>query len=183
MSRILVGRKRTALNWMITPETLRRTRPNPTRRGCALAQFQKTSVVPCLLLIALQSGCTSLPVAPQQQQAWQQDAARACLDRRGDAALVPTRDFRSDGCSLWPDGSWQMCCVAHDMDYWCGGAARDRRKTDRTLGQCVSDQGHPVIGRVMSAGVRVFGTYYLPLPWRWGFGWPWLGQPAPPAAQ
>jgi hypothetical protein len=40
---------------------------------------------------------------------------------KGEPAGTPTRAFLTDGCSWWPDGAWQECCVTHEIAYWCGG--------------------------------------------------------------
>jgi len=106
------------------------------------------------------------------------DAAVATADdacrSRGYPAGEPTRPFVTDGCSLWPDGAWQDCCVRHDMDYWCGGSTEERRESDRALQQCVaqsfSDWRGGALGGMMRAGVVVGGVGWLPTYWRWGYG-------------
>ncbi len=103
-------------------------------------------------------------------------AKERCLKRRGNSSLVPEKEFRTDGCSLWPDGDWQSCCVDHDMEYWCGGSASERKKFDHTLGSCIAGKGHSVLGPTMGVAVRVGGLWVLPTPWRWGYGWPWLSS-------
>jgi hypothetical protein len=35
----------------------------------------------------------------------------------------------------------------------------------------VADLGHPCLARLMYLGVRVGAPAWVPLPWRWGFGW------------
>jgi hypothetical protein len=86
---------------------------------------------------------------------------------------TPPHPFRTDGCSLWPDRDWQACCVEHDMDYWCGGSAEQRRTADRVLRQCVRARQHPVAASLMYWGTRLGGHPWLPPPWRWGYGWRW----------
>ncbi len=99
-----------------------------------------------------------------------------------DGGRRPPKPFVSDGCSLFPDGNYRTCCERHDLDYWCGGTVAQRRAADRDLQQCVAERGHPARSRLMFAGVRVGGVPWLPLPWRWGFGWPYgRGYTAPPA--
>jgi hypothetical protein len=89
------------------------------------------------------------------------------------------KPFTSDGCSLFPDGTveqqelWLTCCVAHDFDYWQGGSATQRERSDARLKQCVKEVGEPIIASMMLAGVRVGGSPYLPTPFRWGYGWPY----------
>jgi len=111
-------------------------------------------------------GAVSLTLQPLAEQ--------MCRQQRGNSALLPPAKFTTDGCSLWPDGSWQSCCFEHDMAYWCGGSAQLRKAADHTLKQCVIDSGSPLTGVIMGTGVRVGGLWLLPLPWRWGYGWPWL---------
>lgn len=85
--------------------------------------------------------------------------------------LPEKKPFTSDGCTLWPDGPWGGCCVAHDYAYWKGGTAKMRKQADKDLRDCVAARGYPVIGWVMYVGVRLFGSVYWPVPWRWGYGW------------
>ncbi|MEE8307636.1 MAG: hypothetical protein V3R81_10250 [Gammaproteobacteria bacterium] len=47
--------------------------------------------------------------------------------------------FTTDGCSMYPDGEWLACCIAHDMDYWCANPQTTRAQADRTLKRCVAD--------------------------------------------
>ena len=95
---------------------------------------------------------------------------------------LPPYEFISDGCSWWPDGEWVRCCVTHDVIYWVGGSSEERKKADREMNRCVSNTGHPIMGKVMYYGVRMGGVYWLPTPYRWGFGWefPQSGPPGKP---
>lgn len=85
--------------------------------------------------------------------------------------------FTSDGCSLFPDGSfnntkrWAHCCHAHDIDYWQGGTKAQRLTSDKRLEQCVSDAGLPGLGQLMFLGVRLGGIPMAPTSFRWGYGW------------
>lgn len=99
------------------------------------------------------------------------EAREDCEGRRG-AASVPPNPFTTDGCSLWPDCTWQKCCVDHDKWYWCGGSAEERRRADAVLRDCVARESARM-GGLMWAGVRAGGVPWLPFPWRWGYGWPW----------
>lgn len=94
----------------------------------------------------------------------------------------PPNIFKSDGCSCWPDGSWVECCVRHDLVYWMGGTSEERKAADRELTRCVSERGHPAVAQLMYIGVRVGGVWWLPTPFRWGFGWeyPQTGPPGRP---
>jgi len=87
------------------------------------------------------------------------------------------KEFVSDGCSAFPDGTlenqqlWLSCCVAHDFDYWRGGDYEQRKQSDLNLQQCVADIGQPQVAELMLAGVRVGGSPYWPTRFRWGYGW------------
>ncbi len=89
----------------------------------------------------------------------------------------PLKPFVSDGCSVFPDGTfeqkelWLSCCIQHDYDYWQGGTRQQRLNSDETLKTCVAKVGQPEIAALMLAGVRVGGTPYLPTKFRWGYGW------------
>jgi hypothetical protein len=89
-------------------------------------------------------------------------------------------DFTSDGCSAFPDGTyeekelWHSCCVEHDLAYWVGGSSDDREVADHELESCVEAVGKPTIAKLMLAGVRVGGTPWLPTRFRWAYGWPYL---------
>ncbi len=89
--------------------------------------------------------------------------------------------FSSDGCSLFPDGTWQDnslwkdCCFKHDYDYWKGGTEQEREDSDHALRQCVINLGETKIAQLMLTGVRTGGGPYWPTPYRWGYGWP-LGR-------
>lgn len=87
------------------------------------------------------------------------------------------RPFTSDGCSVFPDGTfsqkelWLNCCTAHDYTYWQGGTYNERVIADKALRQCVAKVGQPEIAALMLAGVRVGGSPYFPTTFRWGYGW------------
>ena len=85
----------------------------------------------------------------------------------------PPKPFASDGCSMFPNGNWNDCCVEHDRAYWRGGSAAGRKAADRALRDCVAKKGHPIIARLMYFGVRAGGAPWYPAPYRGGFGWPW----------
>ncbi len=82
-------------------------------------------------------------------------------------------DFKGDGCTLFPDFNYGDCCFEHDKDYFRGGSAKERRKSDLRLYRCVRSKkgfGNKLVAPLMLAGVRVFGVSFLPTPFRWGFG-------------
>lgn len=85
--------------------------------------------------------------------------------------------FTSDGCSLFPDGTfeqqnlWLDCCMLHDFDYWKGGTYQERSDADNALKKCVAEVGASKTAFIMLIGVRVGGSAFLPTPFRWGYGW------------
>lgn len=79
-------------------------------------------------------------------------------------------DFKSDGCSLFPDGDYRNCCVEHDKAYYVGGSSKERRIADNRLHECVRAKGHKFLAPVIWIGVRIGGVPFLPTPFRWGFG-------------
>ncbi len=96
----------------------------------------------------------------------------------GCASTTALRDFSSDGCSLFPDGDlsdrhkWLDCCVRHDMAYWRGGTAGERRRADAELKQCVAARtDNAGLAESMYLGVRAGGSPLLPSWFRWGYGW------------
>lgn len=148
----------------------------------ARADQRKAASLPVLLGVALW-GCAHAAhtVAPYRDDA---DAARELAERARSTCLarthrLPPRTFVTDGCSAFADDGWVECCVEHDAVYWCGGTAEGRRHADRRLEQCVAELGHPRLARLIYLGVRAGGATWLPLPWRWGFGWefPYDGDP------
>jgi hypothetical protein len=144
------------------------------------------TAVAVLAMALMSAGC--VPTASTigghdaaELERWARQAKDACVQRTGQA---PPYGFTTDGCTLSPDGTWQSCCVAHDEIYWCGGSARDRARADEQLRACIVDNGGPRIAGLMYSVVRVFGNPWLPVYWRWGYGWPWprgyVGDPHAP---
>ena len=89
------------------------------------------------------------------------------------AVAVDLADFKSDGCSMFPDGNYYSCCYLHDVAYWSGGTAEARELADQSLRTCVLGiTRNEVLAEVMYKGVRVGGGPELPTPYRWGYGWP-----------
>jgi hypothetical protein len=96
----------------------------------------------------------------------------------GCASTHILHDFTTDGCSVFPDGDaedperWRDCCVTHDMAYWRGGTAAERKAADVGLRDCVSLRtSRKTLTDRMYRGVRIGGTPLLPTPFRWGYGW------------
>ncbi len=95
-------------------------------------------------------------------------------------AAETIKPFSSDGCSLFPDGTfkqrelWLSCCTAHDYAYWKGGTYVERKFADKQLQQCVMDIGEMEVAKVMYIGVRFGGSPYFPTWYRWGYGWPYM---------
>jgi len=89
-----------------------------------------------------------------------------------DSSTESRSTFTSDGCTLFPDGNWGECRVAHDLTYWNGGSKAQRLNADRILASCiVSHTQSSILGNLVFLGVRLAGTPFLPTYWRWGFGW------------
>lgn len=96
----------------------------------------------------------------------------------GEAAVADLRPFTSDGCSLFPDGTfterskWCECCFAHDIAYWRGGTTEERKQADQELRDCVRERtGDPALAETMYFGVRTGGHPVFPTWYRWGYGW------------
>lgn len=97
----------------------------------------------------------------------------AAQDNSTVSAQIVPENFKSDGCSMFPDGDYRDCCVEHDLAYFKGGTGRERFRADNKLFGCVANKKgwwHKIIAPVMWAGVRVGGVSFLPTSFRWGFG-------------
>jgi hypothetical protein len=88
------------------------------------------------------------------------------------------KEFTSDGCSLFPDGTfenrnlWCECCYRHDIAYWKGGTEEERIDADNALRNCVLDKtGSEGLAETIYAGVRLGGGPEFPTWYRWGYGW------------
>jgi hypothetical protein len=89
------------------------------------------------------------------------------------ASVTVSADFKSDGCTMFPDGDYLDCCVEHDRAYYVGGSWTERWRADRKLYKCVAAKRgfkHKIIAPVMWLGVRIGGVPWIPTPFRWGFG-------------
>jgi len=64
-------------------------------------------------------------------------------------------DIDRPGCTLWPEGSWHHCCVAHDYAYADG--IYSKWDADVELMKCVYHTGHPIVAFLMFLGVTLFG--------------------------
>ncbi len=90
-------------------------------------------------------------------------------------------DFKSDGCTLFPDRSpdgadvWCECCVEHDLAYWKGGTDEERLAADRALERCIARRtGSAELAELVFNGVRAGGLPQFPTWYRWGYGWNYL---------
>lgn len=88
------------------------------------------------------------------------------------------RDFTSDGCSLFLDGTisdrtkWCECCMRHDVAYWSGGTEQERKQSDAALRDCVLERtGDKSLAETMYLGVRAGGHPAFPTGYRWAYGW------------
>jgi hypothetical protein len=94
-------------------------------------------------------------------------------DKSGGVVETVAATFKSDGCSLFPDGGYRDCCVAHDKAYFAGGSWTKRWQADKNLFKCVAAKKgfqHKIIAPLMWLGVRAGGVHWLPTRFRWGFG-------------
>ncbi len=96
----------------------------------------------------------------------------------GCAASPELNEFSSDGCSLFPDGTftnrtlWCDCCFNHDIAYWRGGTGEERKTADKALRACVLERtGDSALATMMYDGVRLGGSPVFPTWYRWGYGW------------
>ena len=105
--------------------------------------------------------------------------AAVCILLASGTFAAKLKPFTSDGCSAFPDGTfqhnelWLSCCVEHDYAYWKGGTYAQRRAADEALESCVADVGEPEVAALMLTGVRVGGSPFWPTQFRWGYGWPY----------
>jgi len=83
------------------------------------------------------------------------------------------KPYKSDGCTMWPDGPNFNCCKDHDDVYRWGGDWQQRLVCDIILMLCVKGNSGWFWAVVMFIGVRIGGSPFLPTPWRWGFGHQW----------
>jgi len=88
------------------------------------------------------------------------------------------KDFISDGCSLFSDGTirdrakWCECCLQHDIAYWRGGGEQERKAADEALRACVFERTRDkALSETMYLGVRAGGHPVFPAWYRWGYGW------------
>ncbi len=80
--------------------------------------------------------------------------------------------FTTDGCSLFPDDKILSCCTDHDIDYWQGGDALQRKQVDLRFRSCVLEiSGSEALSELAYRGVRIGGNPYLPPSAGWGYGW------------
>lgn len=95
---------------------------------------------------------------------------------QNNSAVLPDvlpENFKTDGCTLFPDGDYRDCCVVHDLAYFHGGTRRGRLRADNVLFRCVKNKKgwwHKIIAPMMWVGVRIGGVSFLPTSFRWGFG-------------
>src|SRR5262245_36687186 len=137
----------------------------------------------CLATMVTAAGCVPKTSTigghdAEEIAVWADEAQEQCVQRTG---RKPPHRFTTDGCTLARDGPWQSCCVAHDMAYWCGGSAEQRQGADEDFRQCVGDIGGAKRATVMYGVVRLAGHPWLPVPWRWGYGWAWPRNYTEPA--
>ena len=140
--------------------------------------YGRRALMLALGIVCTVAACTRLDrstvggYTPAQLAVVAKEAREECAAQRG-PGRVPPSEFTTDGCSVFPDGQWQHCCVRHDKKYWCGGSSAERLEADDVFGACVAEASSPVLGRIARLGVRVGGVPWMPFWFRWGYGWPW----------
>jgi len=89
------------------------------------------------------------------------------------ADVLPPKIFTTDGCSLWPNSilgnDFTDICILHDMKYWKGGSAKERKIADNELRESANER-MLFVGSIMHVGIRIFGHPLVPALWRWGYG-------------
>jgi hypothetical protein len=98
--------------------------------------------------------------------------ATTVITQPNQSRVMPS-NFKSDGCSLFPDGNYRNCCEEHDKDYYFGGTSAERKSSDKRLYKCVrATRGwqNKFVAPIIWLGVRSLGVSFLPTPFRWGFG-------------
>jgi len=130
------------------------------------------SVLACLVSVC--SACVSM----SGDRFLQFDGLHAApIAAPSDADVEDGEVLKSDGCTFWPDGNWKGCCTEHDRKYRNGGSFKERWAADSNLMTCMSrESGSFLFGAIAWIGVRVGGVGFLPTPFRWGFGRPFLGS-------
>jgi len=87
--------------------------------------------------------------------------------------VVPPEEFTTDACSLWLNrifsNDFTDICIEHDIEYWKGGSAEDRKAADSILRENINSRV-PFVGDIMYIVIRVFGHPLVPVPWRQGYG-------------
>ena len=66
-------------------------------------------------------------------------------------------EFKSDGCSMWPDGNYRDCCVQHDYNAYIG---IPDKQADIELFQCVAEQDNTLMAAIMIIGLFLFRPCY-----------------------
>jgi hypothetical protein len=86
--------------------------------------------------------------------------------------------FKTDGCSLFPNGYWRDCCTLHDFAYWKGGTFKEKIESDAALNVCIVSKGaerDPIfrypIAFLVFVGTFIGGPADFETPFRWGYGW------------
>jgi hypothetical protein len=75
----------------------------------------------------------------------------------GLSLLIPPYPFKTDGCTCFPSGGYDECCVRHDLVYWYGGSNEEREAADIQLMKCAADKGYPKTGIILRFGASVGG--------------------------
>ncbi|MEZ4104086.1 MAG: hypothetical protein R3B60_02240 [Candidatus Paceibacterota bacterium] len=128
-------------------------------------------IIMTLLLIALERG--TLPKTTEEMK------AEAIAYGQNLNKTTPPREFKQDGCTLFPDkvfgSDFSEACLKHDIAYWHGGSEEERKKADTELRLNIADSG--ISGYYLQYfvyyGTQIFGDTWLTRLFEanWGFGW------------
>ena len=68
--------------------------------------------------------------------------------------------FRTDGCTLFPDGWWTACCLLHDYLYWWQPLDITRSEADTAMLDCMKALGANSAAAIASVGLGAFGWIF-----------------------
>lgn len=81
------------------------------------------------------------------------------------------KSFKTDYCTMFMDGNWGHCCLAHDLKYWIGGTKKEQLESDMDLKSCVESAAGEVIANLMYHAVRAGHHSPVKSPYKWSWGW------------
>jgi hypothetical protein len=131
------------------------------------------------LIILLNVGIVSLIFPRYQHPVSEADRSAAYEYARSKGDTLPPYAFATDGCTLFPDRlplhDLRAICVTHDIRYWLGGTAEERREVDLAFKDAITHTGPfgKPLSNLMFMSVRAFGDSALARLHNanWGFGY------------